>query len=65
MPREPPESGEAVAFPCPRLAWPQRPGPRLDREQPRLPEAGQVVPGMAASGRPQGQRGGPEPAAGQ
>lgn len=45
MPREPPERGEAVAFPCPRLASPQRPSPRLDREQPRLPEAGQVVPG--------------------
>ena len=44
MPREPPERGEAVAFPCPRLAWPQRPGPCLGREQPRLPEAGQVVP---------------------
>ncbi|OWK17222.1 hypothetical protein Celaphus_00013574 [Cervus elaphus hippelaphus] len=45
MPREPPERGEAVAFPCPRLASPQRPSPRLDREQPRLLEAGQVVPG--------------------
>lgn len=45
MPREPPERGEAVAFPCPRLASPQHPSPRLDREQPRLPEAGQVVPG--------------------